>query len=65
MFTPAAKSTFQRLFSWAKCCKKSNQYNEGRPLRNQEILVPEPEPPEPQPLNTIVDDTGIPEEEDR
>ncbi|XP_074543357.1 chitin synthase chs-2-like [Halichoeres trimaculatus] len=66
--TKKAKGTFQRLFSWAKCCKKSQQYSEGRPLSTQETLMPEPQPSEPQPLNTIVDDTGIPgipEEQER
>ncbi|XP_034561035.1 chitin synthase chs-2-like [Notolabrus celidotus] len=52
-----AKSTCQRFFSWCKCCKKSNEYTVGRPVSvNQDTLITEPEP---QPLNTIVDDTSI------
>uniref|UniRef100_UPI0037E97134 chitin synthase chs-2-like n=1 Tax=Semicossyphus pulcher TaxID=241346 RepID=UPI0037E97134 len=58
-----AKSTCQRFFSWVKCCKKSSHSSEGRQLVNQENL--EPSQSEPQPLNTIVDDTAIPEEQQR
>ncbi|XP_070778288.1 chitin synthase chs-2-like [Enoplosus armatus] len=61
-----AKSTFHRLFSWAKCCKKSSQRSGGGQLSvNQENLMPEFAQPEPQPQNTIVEDIRIPEEEQR
>ncbi|GLD59450.1 chitin synthase chs-1-like protein, partial [Lates japonicus] len=66
IFTLAAKRTFQRLFSWVKCCKKSNRRSEESQLSvNQENMIPEPAQPEPQPQNTIVEDIGIPEEEQR
>ncbi|CAJ1083111.1 chitin synthase chs-1-like [Xyrichtys novacula] len=64
--TEKAKSTFRRLFCWAKCCKKSNQYTEGRRvIVSEENLMPEPAESEPQPINTIVDDTGLPDEEEK
>ncbi|KAK9527181.1 hypothetical protein VZT92_015838 [Zoarces viviparus] len=56
--TQRAKSTFQRYFSWCKCCKKSDQL----PV-NQEVLITESQQPELQPQNTIVGDERIPEEQ--
>ncbi|XP_038581359.1 chitin synthase chs-2-like [Micropterus salmoides] len=59
-----AKSIFQRLFSWAKCCKKSTSRSGGEQLNaNQENLIPESAQPEPQPQNTIVEDMRISEEQ--
>ncbi|XP_030597626.1 chitin synthase chs-2-like [Archocentrus centrarchus] len=58
-----AKSFFQRLLSWVKCCKKSSQRSQGEQPSSQETMVPEPEQPEPQPQNTIVDDMNISEAE--
>ncbi|XP_050923111.1 chitin synthase chs-2-like isoform X2 [Lates calcarifer] len=61
-----AKRTFQRFFSWVKCCNKSNRRSgESQLCVNQENMIPEPAQPEPQPQNTIVEDIGIPEEEQR
>ncbi|XP_075968855.1 chitin synthase chs-2-like [Anarhichas minor] len=62
--TQRAKSTFQRFFSWCKCCKKSNRRAGGVQLPvNQEILITESQQPELQPQNTIVGDERIPEEQ--
>ncbi|XP_040909387.1 chitin synthase chs-1-like [Toxotes jaculatrix] len=61
-----AKSTFQRLLSWVKCCKKSSRKSQERQLSvNQESIIPEPEQAEPLPQNTIVEDIKIPEVEQR
>ncbi|XP_027892612.1 chitin synthase chs-2-like isoform X2 [Xiphophorus couchianus] len=58
-----AKNTFKRLCSQMKCCKKSNQRVEDEQLtRRQEI--PEPMQLEPQPQNSIVDDSPQNEEEE-
>ena len=66
IFMPAAKSTFTRFFSWAKCCEKSSCRANGEQLTvSQDNLVSEPTQPEPHPQNTIVEDTNIPEEEQR
>uniref|UniRef100_A0A3P8SWG1 chitin synthase n=1 Tax=Amphiprion percula TaxID=161767 RepID=A0A3P8SWG1_AMPPE len=57
-----AKSTFHWLFSWVKCCKKSSRSSQdGQVISDQQNTIPEQ--PEPQPQNTIVEDTGIPEAE--
>uniref|UniRef100_A0A3Q3KAL0 chitin synthase n=1 Tax=Monopterus albus TaxID=43700 RepID=A0A3Q3KAL0_MONAL len=66
--TPAqkAKVSFHRLFTWVKCCKiSSRRSEEGELGDNQENLRPEPEWPEPQPQNSIVEDIGIAEVEER
>nr|XP_020443717.1 chitin synthase 6-like [Monopterus albus] len=65
--TPAqkAKVSFHRLFTWVKCCKiSSRRSEEGELGDNQENLRPEPEWPEPQPQNSIVEDIGIAEVEE-
>ncbi|KAK2830793.1 hypothetical protein Q5P01_018724 [Channa striata] len=51
-----AKSTFQRLFSCTKCCKKSSQASEGGQLNvNQENMIQETIELERQPQNTIIE----------
>ncbi|XP_051245670.1 chitin synthase chs-1-like [Dicentrarchus labrax] len=56
-----AKSTFRRLFSCLKCCKKSSQRSgEEQVIVSQENLIQQSEP---QPQNTIVEDIRIQEEE--
>lgn len=63
--TLVAKSTFQRLFAWAKC-KRSSQSSQERQLSvNEESLTSKSVQPELQPQNTIVEDVEIPEEEQR
>ncbi|XP_054462584.1 chitin synthase chs-2-like [Anoplopoma fimbria] len=62
--TQKAKSTFQRFFSWCKCCKKPNQRSGVVQLPvNQENLMTESEQPERGPINTIVGDESILEEQ--
>ncbi|XP_028298669.1 chitin synthase chs-2-like [Gouania willdenowi] len=51
-----ARRSFQRFASWFKCCGKSGQQTQSRPLRSGQHSVPEPEDPELQPQNTIVED---------
>uniref|UniRef100_A0A8P4GJG0 chitin synthase n=1 Tax=Dicentrarchus labrax TaxID=13489 RepID=A0A8P4GJG0_DICLA len=63
IFTLAAKSTFRRLFSCLKCCKKSSQRSgEEQVIVSQENLIQQSEP---QPQNTIVEDIRIQEEEQK
>lgn len=61
-----AKNTFHQLFLWVKCRKKSSQRSgEGQLSQEDLILQCESTQPELQPQNTIVEDTEIPEQEQR
>ncbi|XP_029299583.1 chitin synthase chs-1-like [Cottoperca gobio] len=61
--TQKAKSTFQQLFSWCKCCKRSNQTSGGEQLAvSHEVLIIQPGS---QPQNTNVEDERTPGEEQR
>ncbi|XP_030002395.1 chitin synthase chs-2-like [Sphaeramia orbicularis] len=61
MTTQKAKNTCQRFFSWVKCCKKFERKSSREQLSQN--LSPEPEPFEPGPQNTIVEDIDIREEQ--
>ena len=64
--TFAAKNTFNRLFSWVKCCKKSSrETRERQVIASLEDMDPESAQPELLPQNTIVEDIRIQEEAQR
>ncbi|KAM3596267.1 uncharacterized protein V6R79_011449 [Siganus canaliculatus] len=64
--TEKAKNTFRRLFSSMKCCKKSStRSSEENLVVSQDEQILPPNEPEVGPLNTIVEDISIQEEEQR